>query len=42
MLAYVIKCIMKAQKKNDEWLELRFSNQFEKDFEEITDELKRL
>ena len=29
MLAYVIK-----------WLELRFSNQFEKDFEEITDELK--
>lgn len=24
----------------DEWLELRFSNQFEKDFEEITDELK--
>ena len=33
MLAYVIKCIMEAQKKNNEWLELRFSNQFEKDFE---------
>lgn len=40
MLAYIIKCIMEAQEKNHEWLELKFSNQFEKDFEEITGYLK--